>query len=306
MKERFEGENRSALVDGLRRQEFAAGDMEIVTALEAEGSLEEFGAGEKLIMEGASGGDNDVFLLLAGSVSVVIKGQEVRTLRAGQHVGEMAAIEPAQPRSASVIAVDTVVALRIKGNAFVQLCDRFPTMWKPIAKELSRRLYDRNRLMQQPNEKPKIFIISSSEALDVARGIQSGLARDALCTVWTDGVFWAGGYPLEVLEQAVAESDFGVAVAQFDDIVQSRNESRPTMRDNVLFELGIFMGKLSRQRTILVHPRQPGLTLPSDLHGLIPACYEMGDPKDLPARLAPVCNEIRNAIKLRGVRVPTP
>jgi len=147
MKERFEGENNPARLDGLRRQEFAAGKAEIVAALDAAAKLEEFKPGEMLINEGSD--DNDVFLLLAGTVSVVVKGQEVRTLKAGQHAGEMAAIEASQPRSASVIAVDTVVALRVKGADFVRLCNRFPSMWKPIARELSRRLYDRNRLMSE-------------------------------------------------------------------------------------------------------------------------------------------------------------
>ena len=42
MKERFEGANAPALIDGLKRQEFTRGDMEIVEALRSVGSLEEF------------------------------------------------------------------------------------------------------------------------------------------------------------------------------------------------------------------------------------------------------------------------
>jgi hypothetical protein len=52
----------------------------------------EFQSGEKLIAEGAF--DNDVYLIVAGTVSVVIKGNEVRTLAVGHHVGEMSAVEP--------------------------------------------------------------------------------------------------------------------------------------------------------------------------------------------------------------------
>jgi CRP/FNR family cyclic AMP-dependent transcriptional regulator len=45
------------------------------------------------------------------------------------------------------------------------------------------------------NLAPKLFIISSKEALDIAREVQSALARAALGTVCPDGVFFAGYYP---------------------------------------------------------------------------------------------------------------
>ncbi|MCM0751645.1 hypothetical protein DEA98_10730 [Brucella pseudogrignonensis] len=113
--------------------------------------------------------------------------------------------------------------------------------------------------------------------MDVAHEIQAGLQHDVMATVWPNGVFWAGGYPLESLETAVAESDFGVAVALFEDIVETgRGDRKPTIRDNVLFELGMFMGRLGRRRSILVYPNLKGLALPSDLHGLTPASYLPG------------------------------
>ncbi|TIS72499.1 MAG: cyclic nucleotide-binding domain-containing protein, partial [Mesorhizobium sp.] len=252
------------------------------------------------------GEDNDVYFLVTGGVSVVVKGQELRTLRAGDHVGEMAAIEPSQRRSASVIAEDTVVAIKMPGTAFSLLADRFPSLiWKSVAQELSRRLFDRNRLMTTPNEKPRMFIMSSVEGLDVANEIQAGLQHDVLATVWPNGVFWAGGYPLESLELAVAESDFGVAVALFEDIVEtSRGDRNATIRDNVLFELGMFMGRLGRRRSILIYPRHKGLVLPSDLHGLTPASYTPGPPEDLPSRLGPVCTQIRKIVRQLGVKIP--
>lgn len=300
MKERFEGEGRPLLLERLARQEFSNGNAAIASALGEAGTLVEFQPGNKLIVEG--GEDNDVYFIVAGTVAVVIKGQEVRTLSAGFHVGEMAAIEPSQKRSATVIAEDTVVALKISGPAFVLLCDRYPITWKPIARTLGHRLFDRNRLMETPNERPRLFIISSVEALDVAREIAAGLERDALATVWTDGVFWASHYPLESLETAVNSSDFAIAVAQFEDIVEVRGEKRRALRDNVLFELGMFMGRLGRRRTLLVHPRLPDLKLPSDLHGLTPVGYNPVELKDLPSALGPACHQIRKVIRDLGVK----
>jgi predicted nucleotide-binding protein len=175
--------------------------------------------------------------------------------------------------------------------------DRFPQMWKGVSAMVARKLFERNDLIQPPNEYAKLFIISSAEARDVAYEIQAQLERDVFSTVWTDGVFFAGAYTLEALEKAVVESDFAIAVAQPDDLVTSRGTSTPTLRDNVLFELGLFMGKLSRHRAILIHPRVSGLKLPSDLSGLTLLSYAEGKPDELRARLGPACNDVRKIIR---------
>jgi predicted nucleotide-binding protein len=120
--------------------------------------------------------------------------------------------------------------------------------------------------------------------------------------VWAHGTFFAGQYTLEALENAVNQSDFAVAIAQADDIIESRNNSHPTVRDNVIFELGLFMGHLSRHRAILFHPRVPDLKLPSDVNGLTLVSYAAGKPEDLSARLTAPCHEIRKIIQRLGVR----
>jgi len=300
MKERFEKDGRQNLVDALKRQEFVGGDAKLADALIKHGELMEYKKGDKLITEG--GEDNDIYLLLAGSVAVVVKGNEIAIRKAGQHVGEMAAIEPAQKRSATVVAHDTLVALKLKSADFSSIGEDYPQIWLPIARELSWRLLQRNDLIPPPNEYPKLFIISSTEALEVAHEIQSQLQHDVFSAVWDQGVFFAGGYPLEALEKAVSESDFAVAIAQPDDIVETRGTRQPTLRDNVLFELGIFMGRLTRYRAILVHPRVKDLKLPSDLHGLTLVSYEPGKPDELGARLGPACHQIRKLVKSLGVR----
>lgn len=303
MKERFEGAGRANLIDALKRQELIGGDKALAEEFAAAGTLEEYQKGDRIITEGA--GDNDVYLLIAGSAAVVAKGNNIATRKAGQTVGEMAAAEPAQPRSASIVALETVVALKVTNGEFNRLAGEHPEIWKPLTRELARRLLERNKLIDTPNESPKLFVISSVEALDVAREIQRGLAHDVLSTVWTDGVFFAGGYSLEALEKAVEVSDFAVAIAQPDDIVVSKGTRSPTLRDNVLFELGLFMGKLTRYRTFLVHPRVKDLKLPTDLQGLTLLSYEPCKPADLPARLGPVCTEIRTIVRDLGVRTLT-
>jgi CRP/FNR family transcriptional regulator, cyclic AMP receptor protein len=303
MKERFEGTNRSQLVAALARQELANGDTSVAEAFCTRGELVEFQSGEKLIEQGGS--DNDVYLLITGTTSILVNGAQIASRQAGQHVGEMAAIEPALPRSATVLALETCVALKLSSVNFVAVCDLFPQIGLRLAQELSRRLTQRNRTISQPNTAPRLFIISSSEAKPIAHALRDGLERDVFIKVWDEGVFFAGGYPLEALEAEVAQADFAVAVAEADDIIDTRGMRAPTVRDNVLFELGLFMGKLTRHRSILVHPAIKDLKLPSDLQGLTLIPYEPGDISTIESRLGPVCGKLRELVKLRGVRTFT-
>ena len=301
MIDRFQGANRPALVAAIRTQRFVQGNTAMAEALVHGGELLEFPDGTALITQ--DDGGNDVFLLVAGTVVVTVKGVEIRTLKSGDHVGEMSAIHSANPRSATVTASGTLVALKVPAAIFQEICDKFDGTWKFIAQELSNRLFDRNRLIKPPNDRSKLFIISSVEALPVANEISTGLQHDCLPTVWTEGVFWATSYPLEALENAVEASDFAVAVAQFEDIVQTRGSSHQAMRDNVLFELGMFVGRLGRHRTVLAHPKLKDLVLPSDLHGITPASYiPPSKPDELTSRIGPVCLEIRKLIAKHGTR----
>lgn len=300
MKERFEGQNRQHLVAAMQRQEFSFGQVEIAEAFIEKGTLIELPVSATLISQHAS--DNDIFFLISGVVGIIVNGAQIATRKAGNHVGEMSAIEPSLPRSSTVTVLEKVVALKISSVAFMALAEKFPKILLPISKELARRLYQRNSQILVPNEAPKLFIISSSEAKKTADALRDGLEQNVFSTVWDEGVFFAGGYALEALEKQVAESDFAVAIAEPDDIVESRGVTSPTVRDNVLFELGLFMGKLTRYRAILVHPKVKNLKLPSDLQGLTVIQYDPGDDSTLHARIKPVCDDVRELVTRLGVR----
>ena len=96
MIERFQGANRPALVDAVLRQDFVRGNNQVAEELIAAGELLEYGSGEPLIVQDEP--KNDVYLVVAGTVSVVANGVEVRTLSTGAHCGEMSAIDSANPR----------------------------------------------------------------------------------------------------------------------------------------------------------------------------------------------------------------
>jgi CRP/FNR family cyclic AMP-dependent transcriptional regulator len=157
MKERFEGDGQQNLVDSLMHQELVSGAADLAEKLASSGQVVECSKGDKLITEG--GEDNDIYMLLAGSVAIVVKGNNVAIRKAGQHVGEMAALEPAQKRAATVVALDTIVALKLTNAEFMSVGWNHPQIWLPIARELARRLLQRNDLIQPPNDYPKLFVI---------------------------------------------------------------------------------------------------------------------------------------------------
>ena len=138
--------------------------------------------------------------------------------------------------------------------------------------------------------------------MDVAYALQEGLERDLECTVWSQGVFQISRTAMHSLVGQLKAADFGIFVFAPDDIAQIRNTRRSTVRDNVIFELGLFAGKLGIERCFVVVPRESEeLRLPSDLLGLVPATYESHrQDGNLVAALGPVCSAIRRALAQLG------
>ncbi|EKO3519504.1 nucleotide-binding protein [Vibrio fluvialis] len=146
--------------------------------------------------------------------------------------------------------------------------------------------------------KPKIFIGSSVEGLSVAYAIQQNLTHDAEPTVWDQGIFDLSKTTMESLTKAVDESDVGVFVFSPDDVTKMRGSDHNTVRDNVIFEFGLFTGKLGRDRVFFVRPDGHDLHLPTDLLGITPGVYNPNrEDGRLQAATGPACNQIREAIK---------
>ena len=82
--------------------------------------------------------------------------------------------------------------------------------------------------------------------------------------------------------------------------MHSRGETKATPRDNVLFELGLFIGRLGRLRSILLEPAAANVKLPSDLSGITTIPYQPGAESDLLTLLAPACNQLRRLFKEVG------
>ena len=114
----------------------------------------------------------------------------------------------------------------------------------------------------------KVFIVHGHDELmkhQVARLVeQQGLEPVILSEKENEGK--------TIIEKIERFSDVGAAIILFtpDDSGKANTETdhKPRARQNVVFEAGFFMGKLGREKTIMV-VTDKNLELPSDLHGVV-------------------------------------
>ena len=302
MIKRFSGtEGRDRLIWALRKQSILHDNETLSNKIADQAELLQFESGEKLIFQDDV--DNDIYFILAGRLSIVVNGREVAIRNSGQHVGEMVLIDPSARRAASVVAIEQTVVVKICETSFRSLAEKYPRVWQLLAEELANRLRQRNRLVAATNPRPVVFIGSSKESLPVAEAIKSNLEdKDLIVQLWADGVFGASQFILTELERQVRESDFAVLVLGADDVVESRDEISDAPRDNVIFELGLFMGALSHERTFMIIPHESDIKIPTDLLGLIPLKYRSGDSDDLATLLSPIYDQLRYTINKIGVK----
>jgi CRP/FNR family transcriptional regulator, cyclic AMP receptor protein len=242
-----------------------------------------------------------IYFVLSGKFDVIVNGRRIAGRGPSEHVGEMAAVQPAQRRSANVIAAAQAVVAQLKAELFTDLGNRYPQIFRCVAQELAGRLLQRNALVGTLREEIRILIVCSTEDLPIASAVQNAFASDPFTTVvWKDGVFRATNYPLEILEARVDDSDFAVAIAHADDLTATRGKTWPGPRDNVIFELGLFVGRLGRSRAILMEPRLEEVKLPSDFAGVTTITYRFEKGADVASQLAPACNELREHISALG------
>jgi len=135
--------------------------------------------------------------------------------------------------------------------------------------------------MRNLKHSPRIFIGSSGEAENIDRQVRRIIENfGAQAIGWRD-VFKNGDYALDVLMNLASSIDGALLIATPDDQTVYKSMDRMSPRDNVIFELGIFISQLGKQRTGIIHvvdPDKPTASLPTDLHGLTVIKYFSAKP----------------------------
>lgn len=115
-----------------------------------------YAPGQKLFSQGDAG--DAAYVILEGKADVVLdaKGGKVKVAELGRNalVGEMAILSD-MPRSATVLASEASVALRIDKRVFLELLSQFPQMSIAIMRELALRLERTNAQLLARSAPPK-------------------------------------------------------------------------------------------------------------------------------------------------------
>lgn len=257
--------------------------------------LEGVAPSQEIISETKDGQDA-LLMVLSGNFRLFVKGHPVADIGAGQAVGEYPILFPGEKHRATVQATEESVIGRLAGEDFESIAEEYPVLWKNMARFVEARLIRSGQARPWVNNRPHIFIGSSSESLAVAREIEQAFSGDLFeVHLWTDDqIFGLSHTYIESLEQAAYHHDFAILVFQGEDKVRSRKKTHMAPRDNVIFEAGLFMGSLGRNRTILVAPEDRDIKIPSDLLGLKKLDFSSPD------TLSSVVNTIRKHVQKLG------
>jgi CRP/FNR family transcriptional regulator, cyclic AMP receptor protein len=135
----FTGERgRRLCVETLATQRLVSGNRELAEELTDCAEVLAVSAGQALISQGAD--DSEIYFILAGTFDVIVNGRRVAGRGPGDHVGEMAAVQPAQRRSATVTALEDAIVAKLSTEAFSNLGSKHPQIYRLIAQELARRV----------------------------------------------------------------------------------------------------------------------------------------------------------------------
>lgn len=125
--------------------------------------------------------------------------------------------------------------------------------------------------------KKKLFIGSSTEELGLAQVAKSILENDFDVTIWNEKVWDTAVFKinqnfLSDLLKASLQFDFGILLGTNDDKVIFRGKEVMQPRDNVLFELGLFTGRLGTSKCAFLIDKE--VKLLSDFNGLSLAYFD--------------------------------
>ncbi len=150
--------------------------------------------------------------------------------------------------------------------------------------------------------KSKIFIASSVESLRIAEAANVNLDHDFEVSLWRTGTFKLSSTAVDDLAIRASSIDFALFVFSPDDLAVIRDKTEHVTRDNVVFELGLFIGSIGKERCFILKPRDQDMHLPSDLSGVNFADFEPSRAdKDMESATSAACIAIRKRSAELGV-----
>lgn len=131
--------------------------------------------------------------------------------------------------------------------------------------------------------------------------IQAQLQDVAVAVPWDKDVFKPGNYILDDLFQELDRSDFAVLLYAPEGAGRYRKQDVLIANQNVIFEHGLFTGRLGKERALLVRPKDAELLVPSDLGGISHIEY-VHRPEEPAAAMGPVTLKLKSALRTLGPR----
>lgn len=150
--------------------------------------------------------------------------------------------------------------------------------------------------------KPRLFIASSVESLPIAEAVNVNLDHEFECTIWKNGTFKLSSSTVDDLVEKSSTVDFALFIFAPDDITSIRSRNEHVVRDNVIFEMGLFVGAIGKSRSFILKPRNVEMHLPTDLLGVTPADYDATrSDGDLVSATNRACSLIKSEVERLGL-----
>ncbi|WP_221076283.1 TIR domain-containing protein [Agarivorans aestuarii] len=150
--------------------------------------------------------------------------------------------------------------------------------------------------------KPRLFIASSAESLEIAEAVNVNLDHEFEVTIWKNGTFKLSSSTIDDLIEKSSTVDFALFIFAPDDIATIRSRKEHIVRDNVLFEMGLFIGAIGKERSFILKPRDAEMHLPTDLLGTNPADYDSNrSDGDLVSATNRACSLIKSEVERIGL-----
>jgi predicted nucleotide-binding protein len=169
-----------------------------------------------------------------------------------------------------------------KASAWTSGVEQFRNLLDTMAEELTLAAPDASQGSAAPAEsrppQKRIFVVHGRDD-EMKQSVARTLEKVGLTAVILHEQPNQGRTIIEKFAE-YASAAFAVVLLSGDDSAHERNETRatarPRPRQNVVFELGYFLGKLGRDRVFALYREVANFEMPSDYSGVVFTPYDAG------------------------------